>query len=351
METLDYEETPEDHRRQIFDLTTMLDIGRTVNSTLSLNDISDIIKLTCSGHFHASEVKLLLPSERNGQYFFNYPPDTEEMVFDSNHPLLQLFKDNQRAIDIDELKHRAALKDVYRRLQGDSVELIVPLRSKFEINGILCLASKEQTFGERYTARERRYMDIIASFASVAIENARLYEIATLDRKTGLFNHGHFQNRLVEEIERAERYKSDLSLMMLDLDHFKQVNDTHGHVVGDEVLKKVARTLREQIRSFDIPARFGGEEFMVILPETDGQSSLIVAERLRKAVEKLSFDSAKKRFSISVSIGVANFVHETSLTDDLFIDRADRALYHAKETGRNRVVCYEAIAEKAKSSH
>jgi diguanylate cyclase (GGDEF)-like protein len=349
METLGHEGIPDDYRRQIFDLTTMLDIGKTVNSTLSLNDISDIIKLTCSGHFHASEVKLLLPTEKKGQYFFSYPPDTEEMVFDSNHPLLQLFKDNQRAIDIDELKEHAGLKDVYKKLHGDDVELIIPFRSKFEINGILCLASKEETFGEQYTAEEQRYMDIIASFASVAIENARLYEMATLDRKTGLFNHGHFQNRLVEEIERAERYKSDLSLMILDLDHFKQVNDTHGHVVGDEVLKRLARTLREQIRSFDIPARFGGEEFTVILPETDSKSSLIVAERLRKAVEKLSFGSAKNRFSISVSIGVANFVHDNSLTDDLFVDLADRALYHAKETGRNRVVCYEAIAGKAKS--
>jgi diguanylate cyclase (GGDEF)-like protein len=347
METLDYEETPEDFRRQIFDLTTMLEIGRTLNSTLSLNDISDIIKLTCSGHFHASEVQLLLPTERNGQYFFSYPPDTAEMLFDPNHPLLRYFKDNQRVINLGELKDSAGLKDVYRRLHSDAVELMVPLRSKFEINGILCLASKEKTFGTDYTPGELRYMEIIASFASVAIENARLYEMATLDRKTGLFNHGYFQNRLVEEIERAERYKTDLSLMMLDLDHFKRINDTHGHIVGDEVLISVARTLREQIRTFDIPARFGGEEFMVILPETDGGSALIVAERLRKAVVKLSFKSAKTRFSVTTSIGVASFIHATSLTDDLFIEQADRALYHAKEKGRNRIVSYGEIAETA----
>jgi diguanylate cyclase (GGDEF)-like protein len=345
METLDYEETPEDFRRQIFDLTTMIEIGRTLNSTLSLNDISDIIKLTCSGHFHASEVRLLLPAETNGQYFFSYPPDTQDMVFDPNHPLLKYFKDNQRAIPLRDLKENADLKDVYTKLHSDDVELMVPLRSKFEINGILFLASKEKTFGTDYSRGELRYIEIIASFASVAIENARLYEMATLDRKTGLFNHGYFQNRLVEEIERAERYKTDLSLMMLDLDHFKLINDTHGHIVGDGVLIGVARTLREQIRTFDIPARFGGEEFTIILPETDGSSALIVAERLRKAVAKLPFKSAKTRFSITASIGIASFVHASSLTDDLFIEQADRALYHAKEKGRNRVVSYEGIAE------
>jgi diguanylate cyclase (GGDEF)-like protein len=346
METLDYEESIEDFRRQIFDLNTMLEIGKTLNASLSLRDVLDIVVLTCSGHFHASDVHLLLPEERGGQVFFNYPPDGEDIEIGSSHPFMQLLKDNQGVLHTEALKEVPDLKAMYGRLQRDGIELIVPLRFKYQINGILCLGKKVKEFGRKYSQEEIGYIDIIAGFASVAIENARLYEMATLDRKTGLYNHGFFQNRLVEEMERAERYKTDLSLMILDLDHFKKVNDTHGHVVGDEVLIQTAHTIKDQVRTFDIPARFGGEEFTVILPETDGEKSCIVAERLRKAVEKQSFTSSKGSFSVTASIGVTTFRHSVSLTEDVFIEYADRALYNAKKSGRNRVVQFEEIAEK-----
>jgi diguanylate cyclase (GGDEF)-like protein len=346
METLDYEESIDDVHRQVFDLTTMLEIGKTLNVSLSLDDVLDIIILTCSGHFHASAAHLLLPVERRGQTFSSYPPGINEMQFGTNHPLIKHFKDNQRVIHIAEMKKLKALQDVYKHLQRDNIEIIVPLRFKYEINGILCIAKKEKEFGAHYTDDEIRYLDIIAGFASVAIENARLYEMATLDRKTGLYNHGFFQNRLVDEMERAERYKSDLSLMILDLDHFKQVNDTHGHMKGDEVLIRLAHALREQIRTYDVPARFGGEEFMVILPETDGSRALIVAERIRKSIQKLSFKSSKGKFSVTASFGIASYLHSANLTEDIFIEHSDQALYHAKENGRNQVVLYDDITEK-----
>lgn len=349
METLDYEESIDDFRRQVFDLTTMLEIGKTLNASLSLDDVLDIIILTCSGHFHASAAHLLLPVEKDGQIYFPYPPDTGEMQFDPNHPLIKHFKDEQGVVHIDEMKNKKDLKDVYTRLQKDNIEIVVPLRFKYQINGILCIAKKETEFGSHYTDDEIRYLDIIAGFASVAIENARLYEMATLDRKTGLYNHGYFQNRLVEEMERAERYRTDLTLMILDLDHFKQVNDTHGHMKGDEVLIQIADTLQKQIRTYDIPARFGGEEFMVILPETDGKSALIVAERIRKSIQKLSFKSSKGKFSITSSFGIASYLHSANLTEDIFIEHSDQALYHAKANGRNQVVMYDDVAEKARA--
>lgn len=349
METLDYEETIDDIRRQVFDLTSMLEIGKTLNASLSLDDVLDIIILTCSGHFHASAAHLLLPVEKDGQISFSYPPDTEEMQFDANHALIKHFKDQQGVVHIDEMKKMKNMRDVYTRLQKDNIEIIVPLRFKYQINGILCIAKKEMEFGAHYTDDEIRYLNIIAGFASVAIENARLYEMATLDRKTGLYNHGYFQNRLVEEMERAERYKTDLTLMILDLDHFKQVNDTHGHMKGDEVLIQIAHTLKEQIRIYDIAARFGGEEFMVILPETDVKSALIVAERIRKSIQKLNFKSTKGKFSVTSSIGIASFSHAANVTEDVFIEHSDQALYHAKENGRNKVVLYDDVVKKIKT--
>jgi len=343
METLDFNECTDKNKRLIFDLTTMLEIGKTLNSSLSLNDVLDIIILTCNGHFHASDAFVILSTELEGQAYFSYKTQTSNVLFGPTHPLIRFIKENQRPIQIIELKKQPELRETFDIFNKDDVDLIVPLRFRGQINGILCLKKKEKEFGKEYSKDEKRFIDIIAGFASVAIENARLYEMATLDRKTKLYNHGYFQNRLLEEIERAERYKTDLSLMMLDLDHFKNINDTYGHMVGDEVLIKIARVIREQLRSFDIPARFGGEEFTVILPETDLPCTVSVAERLRKAVEKLSFSSPKGSFSVTVSIGVTGFIHSSGTTEDIFIEEADRALYYAKQHGRNQVVSYPGI--------
>jgi len=348
METLDFDEAADHDKRLIFDLTTMLEIGKTLNSSLSLGDVLDIVILTCSGHFHASDTVILLSSEKSGQTFFKYNSGEHETSFGPSHPFVQFIKENQRLIHLDELRNIHELGEVYTLFLQEEIELIIPLRFKGQINGILCLKKKEQEFGPEYNENEKQFIDIIAGFASVAIENARLYEMATLDRKTKLYNHGFFKNTLVEEIERAEKYKTDLTLMIMDLDHFKTVNDTYGHIVGDEVLIKVARTIQEQVRSFDIPARFGGEEFTVILPETDSNCALGVAERLRKSIGNLLFTNPKGKFSITVSIGVARFEHSSNITEDIYIEQADKALYYAKQHGRNQVALYAEVSQSLK---
>lgn len=355
METLDYEESIDDYKRRIFDLNTMLDIGKTLNASLSLEDVLDIITLTCGGHFHSSDAIILLYSEKGNRPHFIYNTEEEAISIESSDPLIKFINDNQGVLEKEEFKNIRELKKVYNLFDRIEVELIVPLSYKGRINGILCLKQKEEEFGSVYTEDEKQYVGIIAGFASVAIENARLYEIAIIDLKTKLYNHGFFQNRLIEELERSERYKTDLSLLMIDLDHFKNVNDTYGHMVGDGVLIKVADTIKRQIRTFDIPARFGGEEFTVILPETGSDNTLTVAERLRKSIENLSFpisDVNKKAsdyFNITASIGVARYIHSAGMTDDIIIDNADRALYHAKEHGRNQVVLYDNIEESKAS--
>ena len=131
--------------------------------------------------------------------------------------------------------------------------------------------------------------------------------------------------------------------MIMDLDHFKNVNDTYGHMKGDEVLIKVAETIKANVREFDIPARFGGEEFTVILPETSPEDGFNVAERLRLAVKKLEFNSEKGHFKITVSIGISHYIHSINVTEDILIEQADKALYYAKEHGRDQVAFYHEI--------
>ncbi len=340
METLEVEDSFEEFRKQIFDLTTMLEIGKTLNASLSLTDVMDIIILTCKGHFHASEAIILLSEDENSHQYTTRRASIDEKLVISDLKLINFIKDKEGIIEIEELKKLSGFEKIYEYLSTKKIVLLVPMRFRGRINGILCLHEKEAEFGPRYTEEEKRYLDIIAGFASVAIENAKLYEMATTDRKTKLYNHGYFQNKLIEEIDRAERYHTDLSLLMLDLDHFKKINDTYGHMFGDEVLIKTAKTIKQQLREFDIPARFGGEEFAVILPETKVNEAKIVAERLRKSISLQDFNAEGEKVRVTVSIGIAGFIHDSEMTEDILIEQADKALYHAKQTGRNRVCIY-----------
>jgi two-component system cell cycle response regulator len=168
-------------------------------------------------------------------------------------------------------------------------------------------------------------------------ENARLEVLAHTDPLTQVLNRRALTARLASELDRARRYQSVLTLLMVDLDHFKTVNDTHGHLVGDDVLREVAAYLQSAIRSVDVVARYGGEEFVVVLPETPLAGAVTFAERIRAQVEKQPFCETEGPLSITASVGVAVYPGEGIETvEDLFA-RADDALYRAKAEGRNRV--------------
>ncbi len=174
---------------------------------------------------------------------------------------------------------------------------------------------------------------------STMADNARLEQLAQTDPLTQLFNRRALTERMTAEMERALRYDSTMALLMIDLDHFKRVNDTFGHLVGDDVLRDVAQLLGNTIRGSDIAARYGGEEFLVLLPETDDSGAELFAERIRAAVHDYEFARAEGAPSLrlTASIGVAVFpAARIESVEDLFT-RADTALYRAKADGRNRV--------------
>jgi diguanylate cyclase (GGDEF)-like protein len=205
---------------------------------------------------------------------------------------------------------------------------------------------------------KRKDTDLLQTFAASmarARENARhiqeLRDTSIRDDLTGVFNDRYFRAKIEKEIERAKRFKHPLTILMMDLDHFKKINDTYGHEAGNEVLKTVAHKLSEKVRAVDVLARYGGEEFVVILPETNGggESALQIAERLRQEVEGMLIkvrgeNGTETAIRITISIGVATFPQDASTEGDL-IYRADRALYHAKDLGRNRVVFYKSITD------
>lgn len=166
----------------------------------------------------------------------------------------------------------------------------------------------------------------------------QLEAMASTDGLTGLYNRAIFDARIREELSRAQRYQQPISLMFLDIDHFKQVNDSYGHVAGDACLIAFAELLHNMTRKVDVVARYGGEEFVIILPHTNSANALTFAERLRKAVESDNTIHNDVAIPWTVSIGLSSLEHDWNLAVEAWLERADSALYQAKESGRNQMI-------------
>ncbi len=219
-------------------------------------------------------------------------------------------------------------------VQDDYQSLMVELSTTNTVYGFAGLFR-----GAPFQAQEETTFSKFCSHISVTLEKIRLFqEIKTLsihDGLTGIYNHTYIINKLNEEIERARRYRSDLSVMLFDLDNFKDVNDTYGHLAGDFVLQRVAELFTKRLRTIDIVGRYGGEEFLVVLPETDLERSYVVGERLRAGVEQEQFIYEDHEIKFTVSGGIALY-QQGHIANDL-IKIADNNLYKAKREGKNRL--------------
>jgi diguanylate cyclase (GGDEF)-like protein len=212
----------------------------------------------------------------------------------------------------------------------------IPLVAAGELKGVLCLYRLGE--GNRFTQEEYRLAIRFGEAAALAVDNAdiraRLQMEALTDHLTGLYNHRYFHDRLAGEIRRARRRRGAVSLLIYDIDDFKRVNDTRGHLIGDQVLAGIAAVSRETCREEDVLCRIGGEEFAVILPDSGEREAMGVAERLREAVSGNSLAGVGQ---VTVSVGVAEFPRHATRPMDL-LARADAALFEAKAAGKNRVV-------------
>ena len=214
----------------------------------------------------------------------------------------------------------------------------VPLVGRDRLLGALLLYSVSPS---AFSERELAYFTAIGKQLSIALDNATIHRRATElsyhDALTGLFNRRYLEEALETEIRRASRYDLPLSLNMVDIDHFKRYNDAHGHTRGDDALRVVARRLREQTRNADIVTRYGGEEFLIILPMTTKPHARLVAEKLRSAIATTVIDGRPDgpETSLTISVGVATFPNDSSTATGL-LQAADAALYAAKDRGRNR---------------
>jgi diguanylate cyclase (GGDEF)-like protein len=212
--------------------------------------------------------------------------------------------------------------------------LATPVMSKGKTSGILYM--ENDLAANAFTPERLELLRIISSQAAISLDNARLFDLATTDGLTKLFVHRYFQLLLDQELQRSRRSLKPFSLVMMDIDDFKRFNDTYGHQLGDEVLRQVARTLKASVRAVDSPSRYGGEEFVLILPETDTNGALVVAEKVRKAVEDIAIPCGNETLRVTISLGLATFPLHADGKEAL-IQSADAALYLSKRLGKNRV--------------
>ncbi len=230
------------------------------------------------------------------------------------------------------------------RFRGTHVEistrsfLVAPVWVENKIVGALRV---ESPVPKRFGKDDLRLLEALTTMGSLALDNALLYQrieqLAVRDGLTNLLTHKAFEERLEEEILRAGRYHYPVSLAMVDVDHFKKVNDSYGHAAGDDVLRRLSTLLAGAVRPVDLAARYGGEEFCLLLVDVDNASAVAVAEQLRLALSAEEFSSAGKRFRVTMSVGVATYPAEAATPQQL-VRTADQRLYAAKTGGRNRTV-------------
>jgi diguanylate cyclase (GGDEF)-like protein len=233
---------------------------------------------------------------------------------------------------------------------GHASALVVPLLVSNRVLGSLQFFSRQP---ERFAREDAQLLWILALVSENVLTreyaNEGLLRFAFTDFLTGLKTRGYFEQQLELEIKRSERKKTTFALLMIDIDHFKQLNDHYGHHIGDQVLRDVASILMKDMREVDTVARYGGEEFVIVLPETGGEGALLVANRLRRAVEQAKFfaGSPSAVEHLTISIGIAVFDQDAQFKREL-IEAADSALYAAKRAGRNRVLLFSEFVTRRK---
>lgn len=345
--------------RSKYELTRFFDASRRLNGTLTPQQVYDVA-LDCASDLAPYEFAAITLYDKvtstHRVVAIDRDDDYEEAVdawqgleFSENTGLVSMVVKNSHYLPFggNLREGRTVLFTKEEALDDLSSMLVLPLIVGDQPIGTFVVAHRRPG---QFPPERREMLEVVANQVAVTLQNARLYakmeEMATTDGLTGLANHRTFQAKLDETLARHRRQKREFCLLLTDIDHFKNVNDTHGHPVGDEVLRQVARCFEANLRETDVPCRYGGEEFSIILEDTDLEGARVIAERLREGVAKLGFTSEAGSFSCTISIGIGHWPTDAAEKQEL-IDLADQALYHSKHNGRNQVTAHKEIARKA----
>ena len=334
-------------KRTVDELGMLNQIGRALTSSLDIGEVMHLILAKVSALLRPRNWSVLLRDQVTGELHFKAAvgPGSEKLaalrikkgegiagwVAENNLPLL--------VADVSKDPRFAARFDEASRFHTQSI-LAVPLASKGSVLGVIELVNGAGD-GE-FTEEDLRIISTVAEFSAIAIENAqnfqKIQELTVIDDHTGLFNSRHLRRTLDQEVVRATRFGHPVSLVFFDLDHFKEVNDQFGHQAGSALLAEVGQLMKKTLRSTDVPVRYGGDEFVVLLPETSKDQALDCARRLRDELKRAELLASAPFGPVKVgaSFGVAAFPDDAKTPDEL-LAKADQAMYRVKAAGRGGV--------------
>jgi len=337
-------------RRSIFNLHNLFEVSLELNSILDLKRLINSVLLTLVGQFSSKNALFFYTPRKNESRMevINskgfYQKEIENLNLEKSDPLFAYFKVHSYPGKLESIYEKVGKSQALSRLLALKMEILSPIMIKKQVEGLICLGPRVKKAG--HSERDLEHISILSNIIAIAVHNASLYEqveeLSYTDGMTALHNYRYFELRLKEEILRHKRTQSGLSLLILDVDFFKNYNDRMGHPAGDQVLRKIAAVLKDTVRENDIVARYGGEEFAVIMPAEDKKGAHVLSERIRVAVEQTYFEHEEVQpgGKITVSIGCASLPEDADSASDL-IHKADTALYEAKRAGRNQVKAFK----------
>jgi len=331
-----------EYDKKVYDLQQLIEISKSLNSTLDYNNLVQSILYICMGQLKVLKAGLFTRKDIDKQSLIlhrsmvGFDVDHEvEYLIPEGHPLLNYLQDHFYCHTYAELL--AALPELSSLTSVHTLEptLVIPLRSKTVINGVLVLGDPIQEIA--VSDNDRQYVMDISTLAGIAVHNAFLYEITTTDLMTKLKLRHFFIDNLQDNMHISRKEDRNLTLVMIDIDHFKNLNDSYGHLCGDMVIRQVSQVMLDNVRQTDLAARYGGEEFVLMLPDTDIDTAIAIAERIRIQIAEQEFTYNELVLHITVSMGVAEYKPDSDLNTFTFINRADNAMYASKHAGRNKV--------------
>lgn len=335
-------------RRRAYEIDNILEISTELYSILDLPQLLNSALLILVGQIGCEKAFALLRPPEGGDYSEQYNKGFGEEPFDFimnwKHPLVDYLTKRKQPVNSADLFELPGMKPFVDQFKQEQIQILAPLVYSDRLLGIVGCGNK--IFGNAFDDHDLQLFSILANIISVSVSNAQMYQnvrkMSLTDAMTDLNNYRSFKERLKEEINRAKRKDSCVSLLMIDIDHFKNYNDSLGHQAGDEALRQLGGILKLVSRDEDIVNRYGGEEFTIILPGLPKDSMHILAERIRVKVEEEEFYSQEiqplKR--LTISIGGASLPDDADNFDSL-VRCADEAMYKSKQNGRNRFTLYQ----------
>ncbi len=323
-----------------------MDIGKSLTSTLDLREVLHLIMHRIGQLFPVTHCAILLLEDSNDHLYYEiasgvHSEKVKNIRYARGEGLAGRSLLHGEVVEVDDLEKdtSSGAELLSANIKGARAALYIPVKFKNRVIGILELVDDEP--GAIATGEKRHVVNSISNFVAVAADSARSYSriqhLVIVDELTGLYNAAYLLDFLDYEMERAKRYKAELSVVFFDMDYFKKVNDTYGHLVGSRLLTEIGQLVKLGVRKADVATRYGGDEFVLVLPNTPKEGAIIVAQNIRTAINNQTFLTEQgHKIKISASFGLASFPNDGDSKLKV-LQLADKAMYKAKEEGRDRV--------------